>query len=45
MTPHYASPEQGEQITTVTDVYSLGVVLLRTAHRTAALSFQEQKTG
>ena len=43
MTPEYASPEQvrGENITTASDVYSLGVDSLRTAHRPASLSNQE----
>jgi eukaryotic-like serine/threonine-protein kinase len=48
-TPEYMSPEQanssGEDIDTRTDVYSLGIIFLRTAGGCAAARFEEKRSG
>ena len=47
MTPEYASPEQvkGLAVTTATDIYSLGVLLVRTADGSATVPDCESHTG
>lgn len=47
MTPQYASPEQikGEQVTTATDIYSLGVILFKILTENFPYNFKDKTNG